>query len=264
MRKITKLIIVGIYLLAFSIVLSGCGEKEAEEIEKAQDPYEQYIHEALESVRDNAQVDDSVNTPPEVTSDNPNGRVIEFVRDDESEKEQIYISSDIDSSYEDAFEDNSDVGDSNTSSETGTDPNEKKVTPAVFDVGTGLVYIDGKYDETYRTNLLQTINDARTGLNYPPMTINNSLNTCANLRTKEIACFLSHIRPDGSRFSSLAPDYYKAEIITIDSANPKETLDAWLLDPVSRNLIFTKDFTSIGASNYICNGLNCIVVSFGY
>lgn len=242
-----------------SASLYGCGEKEADTEDSENggssgDEYEDYIHAALEAVKDNAQVvGDDNKSVDQNAEDESKGRVIEIDRSDsDDEPEPVFVSSEV----------ADDTSSSNDGQGSQSDTKEK--TPAVFEVGTGLVYIDGKYDETYRTNLLKTINDARTGLNYPAMTINDSLNICANLRAKEITCFLSHYRPDGSQFYSLAPNYYKAEIITIDSANPKETLDAWMTDPISRNILFSKEFTSIGASNYVCNGLNCIVVSFGY
>lgn len=248
-----------------SSFLYGCGEETAEDNESGEntpsgDEYEDYIHAALEAVKDNAQVADAQDTTGEPAEEKPlNGRVIEIDKSDDTEdSEPIFVSSEVADDVDTSDSDNQSSSDSSAQ----TDVKEK--TPATFEVGTGLVYIDGKYDDAYKTNLLTTINDARTGLNYPAMTINESLNTCANLRAKEITCYLSHQRPDFSMFYSLAPDYYKAEIITIDSANPKETLDAWMTDPISRNILFSKEFTSIGASNYVCNGLNCIVVSFGY
>lgn len=262
MSKIKKYIYICLCMLLFTIFLYGCGEKSdtnADDVEKSEssgDPYEDYIHQALEAVRDSAQVADSASdttSPDSNESEVPsNGRVIQIERGEEKDApEPVFVSSEV-------------ADDSTDTSDSKDDSDEKKTTPETFEVGTGLVYIDGKYDDAYRTNLLKTINDERAGLNYPEMTVNTSLNTCANLRAKEITSYLSHVRPDGSMFYSLAPDYYKAEIITVDSANPKETFDAWMTDPISRGILLSKEYTSIGASNYICNGLNCIVVSFGY
>lgn len=271
---IKRIILIFSIISMFAMLLSGCGQEdgtsedgtnqntEAASTGSDNQDYQDYIHDALEAVRDSATVDtgnNSVKTPDnDVEGD---GNVIYVEKEDPSQApESVYVSStEIDDQFEKPEETTSVApADSSSSSE------EKKVTPATFDVGTGLVYIDGKYDTTYQNNLLTLINDARTGLNYPAMTINESLGICANLRSKEITCFLSHMRPDGSMFYSLAPEYYKAEIITIDGASEKETFNAWLTDPVSRNIIFSKEYTNMNAANYVCNGLNCIVVSFGY
>lgn len=270
------ILIVTILMCAFSLCMYGCGEKEsdsdADDTQKTSgyqstgDEYEDYIHEALEAVRDSAKVDTGMgdNSADEIIPDSDSGRVIQIERGDSSDTpESVFVSgSDAAIGMDNGSStDNSSSSSSSSSSSTTEGP---KVTPATFDVGTGLVYIDGKYDTAYATKLLTIINDARTGLNYPAMTTNTSLGTCANLRSKEITCFLSHFRPDGSYFTSLAPDYYKAEIITIDGATEQETFDAWMEDPISRGIIFSKEYSSIGAANYVCNGLNCIVVSFGY
>lgn len=260
---------------AFTFSFYGCDSKNEETAnegdgtnttQNADQDYQDYIHDALAAVRDSATVSGGENTTSDSMpeSSNDNGRIIYVERDDSpNDTESVFVSS---SEAEEVVfpTDPADEtkGQKDADSETASD--EKKTTPATFDVGRGLVYIDGKYDTTYQSNLQTIINDARTGLNYPAFTINSSLGTCANLRAKEITCYLSHMRPDGSMFYSLAPDYYKGEIITIDGASEKETFDAWLSDPVSRSMIFSEDYSNIGVSTYVCNGLNCTVVSFGY
>jgi len=242
-------------------------ESEPTQEEEAEQDYQDYIHDALAAVRENATLDtDTPVTQAESDNSDDSGKVI-YVERDDSPDTSVYVSSSDSGSTPDY--DNLFVNDDDSAAETAGQKDadsveEKKPTPATFDVGTGIVYIDGKYDTTYQANLQKLINDARTGLNYPAFTINSSLGICANLRSKEITCYLSHYRPDGSLYTSLAPDYYKAEIITIDGATEKETLDAWLTDPISRGLIFSKDYTNVGVATYVCNGLNCTVVSFGY
>ena len=246
-----------------AMTLCGCdAEDEKANKENTQgsdkDAYDEYIHNALEAVKNNSSTPAAPGSAaPTPIVDDQNGRVIYVEKEDSSKiPESVYVSSSV-------FEDPADNA-NGQNSDSSSEPEVKEKTPETFEVGTGLVYIDGKYDTAYQGELLQYINDARTGLNYPEMTINTSLNTCANLRAKEIAALLGHMRPDGTMFYSLAPDYYKGEIITTDNATVKETFDAWMTDPISRNMLFSKEYTSIGASNYVCNGQNCIVVSFGY
>jgi len=263
-------------MMAFTFAFYGCDEKadaenagdtaSGENSQNSDQDYQDYIHDALAAVRDSATVSTGDNTASEPSNDTDgqDGRIIFVEKSDSPEDtESVFVSS---SSADDLVfpEDPAKETEGQKDADSPTDTGEKKTTPDTFDVGRGLVYIDGKYDTAYQTNLQTIINDARTGLNYPPFTINTSLGTCANLRAKEITCYLSHMRPDGSMFYSLAPDYYKGEIITIDGASEKETFDAWLEDPISRSMIFSEDYKNIGVSTYVCNGLNCTVVSFGY
>lgn len=268
-EKISRYVVVLCCMTLFSLCASGCEEdglksltgddssSEAPAQKSDDEKYDDYIHDALEAVKDNAQPTDNTSAAPQIpqtTTDNSGeGQVIYVEKEDSSNvPDEVFVSS---QEFDDFDEDEE---------EPTPTPEVKEPAPDVFDVGRGLVYIDGKYDTSYSANLLKYINDARTGLNYPAFKENSSLGTCANLRSKEITCFLSHFRPDGTKFFSLAPDYYKAEIITIDGADVKSTFDAWLTDPVSRGIIFSEDYGSIGVANYICNGLNCIVVSLGY
>ena len=265
-------IAVFICVLCFALSLMGCEGKDAEdsdgdsgslfgksEDKKEADPYDDYIHNALEAVKDNgassASDDGAAPRVPTASSDESGDGKVIYVEKEDSENvpEEVFVSSQEFDEFKSA----------DTATPTPT-PDPKTPAPSTFEVGKGQVYIDGKYDTSYASNLLKYINDARTGLNYPAFVENSSLATCANLRAKEITCYLSHYRPDLSKFYSLAPDYYKAEIITIDGANVKDTFDAWLEDPVSRGIIFSDEYGSIGVSNYVCNGLNCIVVSIGY
>ena len=263
-----------IKIMALSLCLSlsagglcGCAQDDPTAKEDSSDTapdseqdYTDYIHDALEAVNKDAKVDVG-DVPPVPSASTPDsGKVIYVEKEDsESVPESVFVSS---SEAEDSFVDPAD--ETKGQKDADSEPAEKQPTPDDFEVGTGLVYIDGKYDTAYASNLAAEINAARTGLNYDPFTQNTSLGTCANLRAKEITCFLSHYRPDGSTFFSLAPDYYKAELIAIDAATPKETLDAWMSDPISRGILMSKDYTTFGVSNYVCNTLNCIVVSLGY
>lgn len=136
-------------------------------------------------------------------------------------------------------------------------------TPDEFPVDVCQVYIKGKDDSGFGSGIITRINEIRAEMNYPEMKENESLTKCAQLRSREIAVIMSHMRPDGSPFSSLAPDYYKAELFAIDKTDEEETVDAWILYPDSRSLIFTTQYTSIGAACFECNGYKCVIVAYG-
>ena len=138
------------------------------------------------------------------------------------------------------------------------------ITPEEFDVGKCCIYINGESDSAYGTEVITAINKARTDLGYSPLITNKGLSTCADRRTREIAAAFSHTRPNGQQFYSLAPEHFKAEMLVINNQKAEEAVDVMIKqDPVSRNLIFTEKYQSIGASSFKCNGMKYTVVSFG-
>ena len=53
-------------------------------------------------------------------------------------------------------------------------------------------------------------------------------------------------------------------MLVIDNQKAEETVDAMIKrDPISRNLIFTEKYQSIGAASFKCNGMRYTVVAFG-
>lgn len=164
----------------------------------------------------------------------------------------------------------SDASSSSSSSLSAADssgssnPNDNGLTPDDFPVGTSCIYISGEVDDTYGSDLITALNKARTDLGYPELIERTGLNKCADRRSREITSMLSHLRPNATPFYSLAPQYFKAEMLAVDGATPQETIDAWVRDPNSRTLVFTTKYTSVGAACFKCNGLKCIVVALGY
>ena len=138
------------------------------------------------------------------------------------------------------------------------------VTPDTFDVGTCCIYIDGESDSGYAGDLITELNNIRTNMGYQPFNENTSLSECADRRAREITCYLNHTRPNQKPFYSLAPEYFKAEMLAIDGANALDTIRAWIRDENSRSILFNTKYTSVGAACFKCNGLNCVVLAFGY
>lgn len=136
-------------------------------------------------------------------------------------------------------------------------------TPEDFPVGVCLVYVKGDPDSGYASGIIDRINTIRTEMGYPELVENDGLNKCAEMRSREVATFVSHTRPDGSLYNSLAPKYYMAELLAACRTTEEETVDAWVWYPTSRSLIFTTDYTTIGAACFNYNGLDYVVVSLG-
>ncbi len=156
-----------------------------------------------------------------------------------------------------------------TESPTPTvDPNAPTPTPYItpdeFEVGTCCIYMRGESDAAYGTEIVTAINKVRKDLGYPEMKKNTGLTNCADRRTRELAASYSHTRPNGLPFYSLAPEHFKAEMLIINEQKGDEAVDAIITnDPISKNLIFSKKYQSIGASSFKCNGRHYTVVAFG-
>lgn len=240
----------------------------------ADDDYAKFIHDALES----ASKDSTEAIPAEPFEDEP-GRVIHV--NSKGDNEPVYVSASDEAPDEYDVEPENDIdddenlpdmppstGDRATNSVPTPTPSESAestmTTPDTFDVGTCCIYINGENDSAFGSDIVTAINKARTDLGYKALEEKTGLNTCADRRTREIACYLNHTRPNMQPFYSLAPQYFKAEMLAIDNATAAETVDAWIRDITSRNLVFTTKYSSVGAACFKCNGLKCIVVAFGY
>lgn len=273
-----------LFVLVITCALFGCNKEEAaeespedtaEEANAASEPedeYSKYIRDALSAVSQGVEGDIVADKSQEDT-----GRVV-YVETDDSSPQSVYVSAADESLPEESgivpeFE--TDDSDSNYTlddavtripkdGEEATPTPTGSPTPETFEVGTCCIYINGETDAAYGSEIVAAINKARTDLGYPALTENAGLSTCADRRTREIASYLSHMRPNALPFYSLAPEYFKAEMLAIDNATPPETVDAWITDPYSRTLVFTNKYTSVGASCFKCNDLCCVVVAYGY
>ena len=289
LNKITILFITCVMLAC----LSGCNKTDEEDalgadMEKTsdenEDEYSKYIREAMQSVSPDVITPTPAGGKDDGSSANeqtvlvtpPSGDSI-YVSASEQLPEDSGVTPDFASSGSESSSGSSDAdsADSSSSSSSSSDSSggssgsesstgPAELTPDTFDVGTCCIYINGEDDSSYGSDIITAINKARTDLGYTALNEKTGLDTCANRRTREIASYLSHMRPNATPFYSLAPQYFKAEMLAIDGADASETVDAWIRDPVSRSLIFTNKYSSIGASCFKCNTLNCVVVAFGY
>ena len=238
--------------------------KEVDEAEK--DAYDAYIKQALDSIDKNA------DGQPVATPAASDGKAVEV---DKTAPNDYYVSSmeNPDDSYNpfvtpilDTPTPTPDLSPSPTvdPNATPTPTPTPYITPEEFDVGKCCIYINGESDSAYGTEIITAINKARTDLGYDPLITNKGLTTCADRRTREIAASFSHTRPNGQPFYSLAPEHFKAEMLVINNQKAEEAVDVMIKnDPISRNLIFTTKYKSIGASSFKCNGMKYTVVSFG-
>ncbi len=255
------------------ILLQGCSGDaaqdaenpgaEEEEPQKERDPYDEYIHSAIESVAGKGAGEGDTQPAEQVQP----GKTISI---DRTAPPDFQVSSEDTDDEFDPFTKQS-VGEESPSPSPTVDPNATPtpsptpyITPEEFDVGKCCIYINGESDSAYGTEVVTAINKVREDLGYKKLVNNKSLATCADRRTRETAASFSHIRPNGQYFPSLAPEHFKAEMLIIDNQKAENTVDDLIKrDPISRNLIFTEKYQSIGASSFKCNGMRYTVVAFG-
>ena len=277
-------IFICISMIAVCLMMSSCNSGDeavadntsgdAAAPSESKDAYEEYIRNALANVEQNGSpAADTTNTPgrPETA--------VTVDRDASPVDTEPMVSSMESPDYTDdpfaATSTPAPVDDTATPTPTDdvspsptVDPNAPTptpyITPEEFDVGTCCIYINGESDAAYGTEIVTAINKIRKDLGYTEFKKNKSLDACADRRTREIAANYSHTRPNGLPFYSVAPEHFKAEMLIVNNQKGEETADVLIKrDPISRNLIFTNKYQSIGASSFKCNGVHYTVISFG-
>lgn len=121
-------------------------------------------------------------------------------------------------------------------------------TPATFDVGSCMIQVDGTYDTKLSGEILTALNNARTQAGLDAFDTNASLGKVADVRAKEITYSVSHLRANGSYWSTVAPQYYEAECLAVDYTDAVTTVNAWLSDEATRQYLLSSDLNSIGVS----------------
>lgn len=249
---------------------TGTEGQSSEEENQEKDPYDEYIRSALRNVNQDGKTTADV-TPTNAPTSIPDIPTVTPI---------ITPADDFTVSSMEGPDDYADVFTTPTPYPTETaeaspsptdDPNATPtptptpyITPDEFDVGKCCIYINGESDSAFGTEVITAINKARTDLGYKPLITNKGLGTCADRRTREIAANFDHTRPNGLQFYSLAPEHFKAEMLLMTMQKAEDTVDAMIKnDPVSRRLIYTEKYQSIGASSFKCNGTRFTVVSFG-
>ncbi len=284
MKKMKKFLIL-ITVVSAAFIMTSCDDAEGADAADSADPaadtaasseskdaYDDYIRSALASVdqgkNNNVPAQPSDATPTPIND----GKAITT---DRGAADDLFVSSMEEPDGYDPFASKNTIADTSPtvspSPSPTVDPNATPtptptpyITPEEFDVGKCCIYINGESDSAGGTEVVTAINKARKDLGYKEFVNNKSLATCADRRTREVAALYSHQRPNGQQFYSLAPEHFKAEMLIITGQKAEEAVDAVIKnDPISRNLIFTEKYQSIGASSFKCNGIKYTVVAFG-
>lgn len=233
----------------------------------SQDDFSKYIKDALETVgkdsnkQETAQPIEDKSQVIHISDDSEAVPMGEVSASDEAPVDNIFADG---LSETDDSEVDSDAIPNDELLDSSSDYVDDSATPEDFEVGTSCIYIKGEIDSGYGADLIKSLNKVRTDLGYSELATNGGLSKCADRRTREITHTFGHTRPNGQAFYSLAPTYFKAEMLAIDNGTAEETVDAWIKDPISRSLVFNTKYTTVGAATLNCNGHYYSVLAFGY
>lgn len=144
------------------------------------------------------------------------------------------------------------------------DDHNHEPAPNLFPIAPCQVEVQGIYQVKLAKDLLKEINSRRKDYGIGQLKQNTSLLACADSRCKEQTYFIGHFRPDGSAFTSVAPDYVQGECIAVEYRTVKEIMEAWFAVNGSRYQIMNPDYTQCGISIYDIEGTYYIAAEFSY
>lgn len=110
-------------------------------------------------------------------------------------------------------------------------------------------------ESSYADQVVKLVNAERVKNGLSPLTISKSVESAANVRSKEIVNTFSHTRPNGSNFSTALSEqgvsYMGAgENIAWGQKSPEEVMQSWMNSAGHRANILNGKFTKIGVGHY--------------
>lgn len=114
----------------------------------------------------------------------------------------------------------------------------------------------------YTNEVIRQINEERIKYGYKNLIPDAELMQAAYIRAVEITRRLSHIRPDGSKWSTVSAKAL-GENIAKGYGYPDKVMAAWLTSSGHRKNILKKSYGSIGVCAYEHNGVLYWVQLFG-
>lgn len=235
------------------ILLSGCGENEAAATAPAQDPAQSAVAELI----------------PESTPED-SSRVIQIERSDSlpvNNPVNPTPTGTVSIAEPPVLETKNPTPTPTPAADEETDekdPNKTgNGTPLVFSVGDSTYIALGSVDKAMATEILNAINVYRTRANLPPLEANMSLEFCSDARARESTACFNHTRPNGAMWYTIAPAYYKAELLAKDYGTAQDTVDAWMNTATGRQYLLSPDLLSIGITVFKSDGRNFIVAGLG-
>lgn len=113
-----------------------------------------------------------------------------------------------------------------------------------------------KYDDAFA--FLEILNQKRVSMGLGALTMDQDLLNGASIRAYEQSISFSHTRPDGSKYSTVAPQKAHAECVhwwsPADLSTPKNTLTEFLNSPPHKAILLDGQYRSVGVGAYESDG----------
>ena len=135
----------------------------------------------------------------------------------------------------------------------------KKITVALALVGAIFMLGSGNAYAQERLGSVNMINNIRIENGLNPLTIDESLANCAEIRAQEAGEKWSHTRPNGEEWFTVDDKSY-GENLAKGFSNDAEMFDAWLQSPTHKANILNDKFRTIYISD---NGSGYVACEFG-
>ena len=113
-----------------------------------------------------------------------------------------------------------------------------------------------RYDEAFE--FLALLNQKRASLGLSAFTMDRTLLDGASVRAYEQTLSFGHTRPNGSKYSTVAPTMAHAECVHYwypsDQSTPQNTLKEFLNSPPHRAILLDSQYHAVGIGAYEANG----------
>lgn len=141
------------------------------------------------------------------------------------------------------------------SEDTNTPESKPEITPPSEDANTPENKPEADKELTFAEQVVELVNQERTKAGLNAVTLDQNIASAALVRAKEIETSFSHIRPNGSKFSTALTEQgvtFKGagENIAWGQKSPEAVMQAWMNSEGHRANILNKNFTKIGVGYY--------------
>lgn len=141
------------------------------------------------------------------------------------------------------------------SEDTNTPESKPETTPPSEDANTPENKLEADKELTFAEQVVELVNQERTKAGLSAVTLDQNIASAALVRAKEIETSFSHIRPNGSKFSTALTEQgvtFKGagENIAWGQKSPEAVMQAWMNSEGHRANILNKNFTKIGVGYY--------------
>ena len=118
--------------------------------------------------------------------------------------------------------------------------------------------------EAMEARVIELGNLYRAQAGLAPLTPTAELSRAADVRVMECGICFSHMRPDGSEWWTVEPDYAYGENLATGYTSAEHAVDAWMCSPAHMYNIMSPEFTTCGVGVEIIDGRLYYVAEYGY